>query len=99
VEDEIVVEPEPEPEPEREPEEAGMASAGSDAAEQGGAAPPVDAGSAEPAGRRPARPHGVPPDTPIWDKRHHRYVLWHSKSGRWLEHAESGWQPIDGEGG
>lgn len=51
----------------------------------------------EPAVHTP--PPGVPPDKPIWDKRHHRYVLWHSKSGRWLEHEESGWQPIDGEGG
>lgn len=41
-------------------------------------------------------PDGVPLDEPIWDRRHKRYVLWHSKAGRWLTHTDHGWAPLDG---
>jgi uncharacterized RDD family membrane protein YckC len=40
-------------------------------------------------------PEGVPPDEPIWDRRNRRYVLWHSRSGRWLAHTEAGWAPFE----
>jgi len=40
-------------------------------------------------------PDGVPADQPIWDRRNKRYVLWHSKSGRWLTHTEAGWAPFE----
>lgn len=40
-------------------------------------------------------PEGVPVDEPIWDRRHRRYVMWHGRSGRWLEHAHDGWRPLD----
>jgi len=40
-------------------------------------------------------PEGVPRDEPIWDRRNRRYVLWHSKSGRWLTHTDSGWAPFE----
>ncbi|MET0158261.1 MAG: hypothetical protein ABW279_02120, partial [Acidimicrobiales bacterium] len=43
-------------------------------------------------------PDGVPPDEPIWDRRHKRYVLWHSEAGRWLEHGATGWAPLDRDG-
>jgi uncharacterized RDD family membrane protein YckC len=43
----------------------------------------------------PAPPDGVPPDQPIWDRRNKRYVLWHSRSGRWLAHTEAGWAPFE----
>ncbi len=80
--------PEPEPawEPEPEPERE-----------------PEPAPEPEPA--RPAAtaaaaaPDGVPPDQAIWDRRHERYVLWHSKSGRWLEHGDAGWAPVEGDAG
>ncbi len=42
-----------------------------------------------------APPDGVPPDQPIWDRRNQRYVLWHSKAGRWLTHTEAGWAPFE----
>lgn len=41
-----------------------------------------------------APPEGVPADEPIWDRRNKRYVLWHSKAGRWLTHGEHGWAPL-----
>jgi hypothetical protein len=44
-------------------------------------------------------PDGVPPDEPIWDRRHKRYVLWHSKAGRWLTHTDAGWAPLDADEG
>ena len=40
-------------------------------------------------------PDGVPADQPIWDRRNKRYVLWHSKAGRWLTHTEAGWAPFE----
>jgi uncharacterized RDD family membrane protein YckC len=40
----------------------------------------------------------VPPDEPIWDRRHKRYVLWHSEAGRWLVHGATGWAPLDRDG-
>lgn len=43
-------------------------------------------------------PGGVPVDEPIWDRRHKRYVLWHSKAGRWLAHSDDGWAPLDRDG-
>ncbi len=43
-------------------------------------------------------PDGTPADEPIWDRRHRRYVLWHSRSGRWLEHVDGRWQPVAGGG-
>jgi hypothetical protein len=43
----------------------------------------------------PAPPDGVPADEPIWDRRNKRYVLWHSKSGRWLAHTDAGWAPFE----
>ena len=42
-----------------------------------------------------APPEGVPPDQPIWDRRNQRYVLWHSKAGRWLTHTDAGWAPFE----
>jgi hypothetical protein len=42
-----------------------------------------------------APPDGVPPDQPNWDRRNKRYVLWHSKAGRWLTHTEAGWAPFE----
>jgi uncharacterized RDD family membrane protein YckC len=42
-----------------------------------------------------APPDGVPPDQAIWDRRHQRYVLWHSASGTWLEHGDAGWAPVE----
>ncbi len=42
-----------------------------------------------------APPEGVPRDEPIWDRRHRRYVMWHSRAGRWLEHTDEGWAPLD----
>jgi hypothetical protein len=44
-------------------------------------------------------PPGVPVDTPIWDRRHRRYVLWHSKRQCWMEHADDGWRPVEGDRG
>jgi len=41
-----------------------------------------------------APPEGVPVDEPIWDRRHKRYVLWHSRAGRWLTHGDTGWIPL-----
>ena len=41
-----------------------------------------------------APPEGVPVDEPIWDRRHKRYVLWHSKAGRWLTYGDTGWIPL-----
>jgi len=46
----------------------------------------------------PGPPEGVPVDEPIWDRRHKRYVLWHAKAGRWLEHVDGGWAPVDRDG-
>jgi uncharacterized RDD family membrane protein YckC len=41
-------------------------------------------------------PEGVPADQPIWDRRNRRYVLWHSKSGRWLASTDDGgWAPFE----
>jgi uncharacterized RDD family membrane protein YckC len=40
-------------------------------------------------------PDGVPADEPIWDRRNKRYVLWHSKAGRWLTHTDAGWAPFE----
>ena len=45
-----------------------------------------------------APPEGVPVDEPIWDRRHRRYVLWHSKAGRWLTHTDAGWAPFERAG-
>ena len=42
-----------------------------------------------------APPEGVPVDEPIWDRRNRRYVLWHSKAGRWLAHGDDGWAPLE----
>ncbi len=42
-------------------------------------------------------PPGVPPDEPIWDRRHKRYVLWRSKTGQWLEHVDDEWRPVEAE--
>ena len=57
---------------------------------------PVPVAAAVAAGSGP--PDGVPPDEPIWDRRHKRYVLWHSEAGRWLEHGATGWAPLDRDG-
>jgi uncharacterized RDD family membrane protein YckC len=54
---------------------------------------PPEPTAAGPAATAP--PDGVPPDQPIWDRRNRRYVLWHSKSGRWLAHTEAGWAPFE----
>jgi uncharacterized RDD family membrane protein YckC len=51
--------------------------------------PPPTAAASEP-------PDGVPADQPIWDRRNQRYVLWHSKAGRWLAHTDTGWAPFEG---
>jgi uncharacterized RDD family membrane protein YckC len=51
----------------------------------------------EPVAVAAAPPPGVPPDQPIWDRRHRRYVLWHSKAGLWLEHVDDEWRPVEGE--
>jgi uncharacterized RDD family membrane protein YckC len=46
---------------------------------------------------QPAQPpSGVPLDQPIWDRRHKRYVLWHSKRRGWMEHVDDEWRPIEG---
>jgi uncharacterized RDD family membrane protein YckC len=71
-----------------------------DATSPGAASPAPDeaetevpaAGGSAPALATP--PEGVPVDEPIWDRRHRRYVMWHGRSGRWLEHAEDGWRPL-----
>ena len=49
----------------------------------------------EPESTRPGPPDGVPVDEPIWDRRNKRYVLWHSRSGRWLAHTDAGWAPFE----
>ncbi len=59
---------------------------------------PEPVARARPRGRRrrpvAAPPEGVPADEPIWDRRNKRYVLWHSKAGRWLTHGDHGWAPL-----
>ena len=81
-----VLAPEPvEPEPVAEPVQATRARP----------RPPSPSGFRwRPAAARPQPPPGVPPDEPIWDRRHKRYVLWHSKAGRWLTHSDDGWAPL-----
>lgn len=79
-----ITEPEPEPEPEPAPE-AAAAKALRPEPEPRPAAASVD-----------APPPGVPVDEPIWDRRHKRYVLWHSRAGRWLTHGDHGWAPLEG---
>ena len=78
-------EPEPEQETEAEPE-----------SEQETEAEPEPELQPSPAvAAAAAPPEGVPPDQPIWDRRNRRYVLWHSKAGRWLTHTEAGWAPFE----
>lgn len=87
---EVVDEPLPHDEVEDDP----APDAGDDApseAEDDAPVPPQPPDAAPAAGPPP----GVPPDQPIWDRRHRRYVLWHSKAGRWLEHTDAGWTPLD----
>jgi uncharacterized RDD family membrane protein YckC len=81
-------EPEPEPEPEAEPEPEPEPEAEPE---------PEPAPQPEPVAEAVAPPPGVPPDQAIWDRRHRRYVLWHSKAGRWLEHVDDEWRPVEGE--
>lgn len=76
------VEPEPEPAAEPAPEPR-------PAPAQEPAPPPAPVAPAT------APPEGVPVDEPIWDRRHERYVLWHSKAGRWLTHGDTGWAPLE----
>jgi hypothetical protein len=76
-----MTEPEAEPEVEAEPESE------ADPEPDLQPSPAVDAAAAP--------PEGVPPDQPIWDRRNRRYVLWHSKAGRWLTHTEAGWAPFE----
>lgn len=83
------VEPEPLPEPRPEP----LAVAKPEPAP---APTPVAAAAPVPAVAAP--PDGVPPDEAIWDRRNQRYVLWHSKAGRWLSHGDNGWGPLEGAG-
>jgi hypothetical protein len=56
---------------------------------------PEPAPEPEPVPAMPGPPAGVPTDEPIWDRRHRRYVLWHSKAGRWLTHTDDGWTPLE----
>jgi uncharacterized RDD family membrane protein YckC len=63
-------------------------------------AEPSPPAAADPPAAAPAPtapPDGVPVDEPIWDRRNKRYVLWHSKAGRWLAHTDQGWTPFEGE--
>jgi uncharacterized RDD family membrane protein YckC len=83
-----VFEPESLVQPERRPE-AVVAPAGGPGPE------PVPVALAAPSGP----PDGVPPDEPIWDRRHKRYVLWHSEAGRWLAHGAAGWAPLGQDDG
>lgn len=77
--------PEVEPEPEREPAPTPEPDPGPAARPAPAAAPVAVA----------APPDGVPPDEAIWDRRNKRYVLWHSKAGRWLTHGDNGWTPLE----
>ena len=97
---ETALEPETlvEPEPERRPEAIVSPSREPDP-EPGAAAEREPVAVAVAA--RSGPPDGVPPDEPLWDRRHQRYVLWHSEAGRWLAHGDAGWAPLvqDGEPG
>ena len=75
---------EPEAEPEPAPEPAAVMAPRPDPEPRPSAAPVA------------APPAGVPVDEPIWDRRHKRYVLWHSRAGRWLTHGDHGWAPLEG---
>ena len=87
--DELAPVAEPELLPAAEPEREPAAPAGMAPVEEG----TIDMGEEQPGGAAP--PDGVPPDQPIWDRRNRRYVLWHSRSGRWLAHTEAGWAPFE----
>jgi len=87
-------EPEPVPEPRPEPSSAPRPVDAEPEAEPTRQVPPEP--TPQPAPRPGAAPPaGVPVDEPIWDRRHKRYVLWHSKAGRWLTHGADGWAPLE----
>ncbi len=92
-EDGAVGAPEVEPMPKPEPEPAAIEPTPTSEPEPVAAVP-----APTPAPPPAVPPEGVPVDEPIWDRRHERYVLWHSKAGRWLAHGDDGWAPLEAAG-